>query len=267
MSQLFWKPEEELIQQSWAFAQGSQIGRFLGLSTVLHFVFAVLSPWLLLTFSLTSQEERLVIRVVDFVLPPETAPISEKRETKGGGGGGRVNLAKIAKPVRRRPPAAKRPVPAAPSAASKAADIPGPRKVVAPSTAAGERALAPVGPAEVPVAARFSSETEDVKALAESLTRADKLRTQPAQLAPETKASGPREVTAPPAPARERGPVQVEPSQGPVPARSGSEVKAVKMLAESLSESGDLPTLPSRAPSAPAPAAEGPKTLGGSSVP
>ncbi|MFQ5521255.1 MAG: hypothetical protein ACE5FK_07655, partial [Candidatus Methylomirabilia bacterium] len=70
MSELFWKPQEELIQKSWTFAQSSQIGRFFSLSTALHFIFAVLSPWLFLTFSLTSQEERLVIRVVDFVLPP-----------------------------------------------------------------------------------------------------------------------------------------------------------------------------------------------------
>ncbi|MFQ5829824.1 MAG: TonB family protein [Candidatus Methylomirabilia bacterium] len=340
MSDLFWKPQEELIRQSWAFAQESRIGRFLGFSTALHFMFAALSPWLLLSFTMTSEEERLVIRMVDFVLPPETAPISEKRETKGGGGGGPVKPEKIARPVRRPPPMAKRQSsePPAPPAARKVADVPGPREVAAAVTPAREQAPAPVEPAEVPVAARSSPAADDVKALAESLTQApdrptrptrlapetrqarrlgpraiaptltpahqggpvqveaseapvpvrsgfdveavkalaesltqaSDLQTRPTQLAPETqraRQAGPRAIAPTLTPAGETGPVHVEPSQGPVPAGSGSDVEAAKTLAESLSEAGDFSTLPSGVPSAPIPAAAGPKAVGGSTIP
>lgn len=204
MSDLFWQPQEELIREGWGFAQQSRIGRFLGLSTAVHFLFAVLSPWLLLSFALTSREEQLVIRTVDFFLPPETAEIGPRRETKGGGGGGPVASKKATAPVARpRPaPGPPAPTPPAPSPAAKGPEIP-----------------------------------------------------------------APREIPAAPAPSQAKGPASVEPAEVPKAARSDSAVEAAKALAESLTQAGDLPTLPPQPTPAPIPSTAGPKAIGGAKAP
>lgn len=88
MVELFWKATKALARQRWTFAQESRLARFLGLSSLAHLVVAAAAPWLVLSFGLTSREERLLIREVDFVLPPETAPVGPRREVRGGGGGG-----------------------------------------------------------------------------------------------------------------------------------------------------------------------------------
>lgn len=212
MPKLFWKAQEELVQESWAFAQQSRIGRFLGVSTVLHAIAAAISPWLLLTFSLTSQEEQLIIRTVDFVLPPETAPVGIKREIKGGGGGGPLTGAsKKASPTIRQPQPAPAPRAPGPSAQPKAADIPGPREIAAAPirTRAGEPAPAQV--AQGPASRRSGAEAESVKALAQSLTQAGDLPTLPAQPAPvlAQAVAGPRAIASSPAQA---GPSQAGPS-------------------------------------------------------
>lgn len=204
MSDLFWKPQQEEIREGWGFAQQSRIGRFLGLSAALHLGLAAISPWLLLTFALTSREEQLVIRTVDFFPPPETAPIAPKRETVGGGGGGS-------------------PVPKAASATARQ-----------PAGPAGQASPAPPAP-PAPVKSA-----------------------EPA---------GPREIPAAPAPSRAGGPAPVAPASVPTPGRSAAEVEAAKALAQTLSEAGDLPTLPPRVAPPPVPVAAGPKAVGDSNAP
>lgn len=203
MADLFWKPQEESVREGWGVAQESRIGRFLGLSGVLHIILAAISPWLLVSFSLTPQEEQLIIRTVDFVLPPETAPVASRSEAKGGGGAPPVALRKASEPARR-PPArepAPRPVADKPPALDeaphpKAADIPEPRAIASAVSPSAARRPASVEPAPAPQLTPSAPTVESAKALAESLAKTGDLPTLPEAVtrAPAPVAAEPRAV-------------------------------------------------------------------------
>lgn len=80
---LFWSPDEDAPPEGARAAQRSRFGRFVGVSAAVHVLVAAAAPWLVVP---SAPDERLVIRMVDFVVPepPPNAPVS-KAETKAGG--------------------------------------------------------------------------------------------------------------------------------------------------------------------------------------
>lgn len=147
--QIYWTPEPEGARDTSAWVPRTRLGRFLGVSAVLHVAGALAAAWFSLTL-LPSPDQGLVVRTIDFVEAPVASapPRGEPKATDGSAGGPTIPAparARVAAAPRAAPPAAKSEPAAAKAPAAKAAAKPAPVAPAAPAAVA-KSAPAPITP-------------------------------------------------------------------------------------------------------------------------
>jgi TonB family protein len=188
--ELFWQPQHEVLPETSGYAYRSRLGRFLGLSAMVHAAVAIVAPWLVL--APLARPDPAVIRTVDFVVPEALPPrpdvpvarAAKSRERGSAPPAPSSGTARSARTRGDRAPAVARRGP------ESTPDAPAPPRRAEPASTPE-----PAPSAAAPDAAR--SETGDLPTLPEESEETRIASAMPKSVAGRARSSGPTEVRAP----------------------------------------------------------------------